>query len=230
MVDLTREMAELMRGLNRAMGKPSATMGRAILFVSAYNGEGVSTVAREFARTEAAFAKRPVWLVDADLKAQGQLVAMGTEPKRFGPAGPLCAATPDGSAFFAITPPARDRDGHMVPDAKFLVARPFFDGKLWVTRFREQNLSKGQTVKLFTQTSYWQALRQHAQTIVVDVPSADRSDAALKLAPLMDAVVMVVSEPDGDLSARLALKADIEAAGGQFAGMVYNRARAAKRA
>ncbi|OYW83407.1 MAG: transcriptional regulator, partial [Sphingobium sp. 32-64-5] len=142
----------------------------------------------------------------------------------------LCAATPDGSAFFTITPPARDRDGHMVPDSKYLVARPFFDGKLWVTRFREQNLSKGQGAKLFAQTTYWQALRQHAQTIVVDVPSAARSDAALKLAPLMDAVVMVVSEPDGDLSARLALKADIESAGGQFAGMVYNRAREAKRA
>ncbi|HTN41645.1 MAG TPA: hypothetical protein VLZ84_10870, partial [Asticcacaulis sp.] len=57
MVDLTREMADLMS----ALGRPQSGQGRALMFVSSYGGEGVSTVAREYARCEAAFAKKPVW-------------------------------------------------------------------------------------------------------------------------------------------------------------------------
>lgn len=221
MVDLTKEMADLMS----ALGRPQSRRGRALMFVSAFTGEGVSTVAREYARCEAAFAKRPVWLVDADLAHQSQMRSMTEDPARFGPPGNLTSATPDGSMFFRLAPRARDGAGQEIPDHKFLVARPFLDNRLWVTRFRIRNLAPGQRPKLNDQSGYWNALRQHAQTIVVDVPAADRSAAALQLAPQMDGVIMVVSEDEGDVQARIDLKHDIEQAGGHMVGMVYNRAR-----
>ena len=223
MVDLTREMADLMA----ALGRPQSPRGRVLMFVSAITGEGASTVAREYARCEAAFAKKPVWLVDADLKRQGQMVMLGQDPARFGPPGALAQATPDGSMFFEIKPKARGKDGQPIPDDKYLVARPFLAQKLWVTRFRQQNLAPGQRVRLLDRSGYWGALRKHAQTVVVDAPAADRSTAALHLAPLMDGVILVVSEDEGDVQARVSLKADIEQAGGRLLGMVYNRARSA---
>lgn len=221
MVDLTREMADLMS----ALGRPQTVAGRALMFVSAIGGEGVSTVAREYARCEAAFARKPVWLVDADLKRQGQMIAMGEDAARFGPPGPLSQASPDGSAFFTLMPPARDKHGRPIGDDKYLVARPFLDKHLWVTRFRDQHMAPGQSVKLFDRTTYWRALRMHAETIVVDAPAMDRSTAALQLAAQMDGVILVVSEDEGDIQSRINLRNDLEQVGGRVLGLVYNRAR-----
>lgn len=227
MVDLTREMADLMEALKGGARASATGRGRAILFVAACGGEGVSTVAREYARCEAAFAKRPVWLIDADLRRQSQLEAVLDEPARFGPPGPVSAATPDGSVFFALSPKALDENRQPVSDSQYLIARSFLDKRLWVTRIRDHLLLPGQKTRLFEQSSYWQALRPHAQAILVDAPAFDRSDAALQLAPLMDGVVMVVSEGEGDVDARLSLKTEIEQAGGRLLGMVYNKASGA---
>ncbi len=221
MVDLTREMADLMS----ALGRPQGRKGRILMFVSAYGGEGVSTVAREYARCEAAFAERPVWLVDADLQHQTQMRALTEDAPRFGPPGALSQATPDGSVFYTLVPPGRDAMGAPIHDSHYLVARPFLDKRLWVTRFRQNNLTPGQRVRLFDQTTYWQSLRGHAQTVVVDVPALDRSTIALQLAGKVDGVILVVSEDEGDVQGRLNLKNDIEQVGGRLMGMVYNRAR-----
>lgn len=219
MVDLTREMADLMS----ALGRPQSAQGRALMFVAAHGGEGVSTVAREYARCEAAFAKKPIWLVDADLNAQGQMKALTQDPERFGEPGALSLATPDGSTFFSITPDS-DAQGQPVRPSDYVVARPFLARHLWVTRFRHKNLARGQRARIAPETTYWQALRPHAQTIIVDAPAADRSGAALQLAPFMDGVILVVSEGAGDIQARIDLKNDIEQVGGRVLGMVYNNA------
>ncbi len=222
MVDLTREMA----GLMTALGRPSPR-GRALLFVSAVSGEGTSTVAREYARCEAAFAKKPVWLIDADLGNQTQMQALIEDGARFGPPGKLSQASPDGSTFFRMVPPGRDAEGKPISDDRYLSARPFLDRRLWVTRLRENHFSAGQKAKILARSDYWQALRGHAQTLIVDAPAFDRATTALQLAPFMDGVIMVVSEDQGDVQGGVTLKAEIEAAGGRVIGMVYNRARQA---
>ncbi|MFN3808951.1 transcriptional regulator [Asticcacaulis sp.] len=226
MVDLTREMADLMEALKGGARAADSGRGRVILFAAACGGEGVSTVVREYARCEAAFARRPVWLIDADLRQQTQLEAVLDEPARFGPPGPVSSATPDGSVFFALEPKALDAQGQPVPDSQYLIARSFLDKRLWVTRLRDHLLLPGQKTRLFEQSSYWQALRTHAQAILVDAPAFDRSDAVLRLAPLVDGVVLVVSEGEGEIDARVALKTQIEQAGGRLLGMVYNKSRA----
>ena len=225
MVDLTKEMADLMS----ALGKPQGGRGRVLMFVSAFSGEGVSTMAREYARCEAAFARKPVWLVDADLQAQGQMKALAEDAVRFGPPGKLAIASPDGSVFFRTVPPGRTPEGQPISDDQYLVARPFLDRRLWVTQLRQNRLAAGQRVKVLARPDYWQALRGHAQTVIVDVPALDRTSAALQLAPFMDGVILVVSEDQGDVQGRVDLKADIEQAGGRMIGMVYNRARASTR-
>jgi Mrp family chromosome partitioning ATPase len=47
-----------------------------IQIACANTGEGASTVAREFARLAAVRARKPVWLIDADLAQPGQQEAV----------------------------------------------------------------------------------------------------------------------------------------------------------
>lgn len=219
MVDLTSEMA----GLWAALGPAPAHRGRVIQFVAANSGEGVSTVAREYARLAAVRARRPVWLVDGDLAQQAQLEAVAAEADRFGRLGRPALASPDGSAFFAVTPRLQGADGRPMSPARLLTARACLGGRLWITRFAMERLRSGQRVEAVPDARYWDALRRHADTVVVDAPAADRSDMALVLAPFMDATVLVVAAGTTSAEQPVILRDEIEASGGRIAGVVVNR-------
>jgi Mrp family chromosome partitioning ATPase len=220
MVDLTAEMAQLWASLRPSQRGPA----RAIQFVAARTGEGASTVAREFARYASNHVRRPVWLVDLDLMNSPQSDAIATEAGRYGPLGRQTAASPDGTVFFTVQPPGRGADGQPVADASFLVAYPVGGPRFWVTRFRRELLRDRQSAHILRQPDYWKALRRHADLIVVDTPAAERSAAAVTVAPFMDATVLVLAADQGDAAAPLALKRSIIAAGGRCAGLVFNRA------
>ena len=219
MVDLTSEMAALWAALGPAPGH----RGRVVQIAAATSGEGVSTVAREYARLAAVRARRPVWLIDADLAQQGQMDAIAAEPDRFGRIGKAAIATPDGSIFFAITPRIMDRAGKPVHPARLMSARPCLGGRLWVTRFAAEHLRSGQRAETVSDARYWDALRKHADTVVIDAPAADRNDMAITLAPYVDATVLVVAAESGATNEPLMLRDEIEAVGGRIAGVVVNR-------
>jgi len=219
MIDLTHEMASLWA----ALGPAPAHRGRVVQIVAANAGEGTSTVAREYARLAAVRARRPVWLIDADLAQQGQLDAVAAEPDRFGRLGRAALATPDGSIFFAVTPRVMDRAGRPVHPARLMTARPALGGRLWVTRFAGEVLRSGQKAEVLTDSRYWDALRKHADTVVIDSPSADRSDACLAMARHCDSTVLVVAAGATAPTEPVLLRDEIEAAGGRIAGVVVNR-------
>jgi Mrp family chromosome partitioning ATPase len=218
-VDLTSEMAALWAALGPAPGH----RGRVIQIAAATSGEGVSTVAREYARLAAVRARKPVWLVDADLAQQGQLEAVASEPERYGRLGPGASVTPDGSLFFAVTPRLIDRAGKPVHPARLITARPCLGGRLWVTRFAAEHLRSGQRAQPVPNASYWDALRRHADTVVIDSPAVDRNPMAVILAPFVDATVLVVAAEHAGAAEPLILRDEIEAAGGRIAGVVVNR-------
>lgn len=219
MIDLTSEMA----GLWAALGPAPARGGRMILFVSALGGEGASTVSREYARLAAVRARRPVWLIDADLDQPGQQEAVAAAPDRFGALSRPALGSPDGSCFYDVHPPARGRDGKPVAPARLLTARSCLGGRLWVSRFAAEHVRVGQRVAASPDPAYWNALRPHAETLVVDCPAAERSDTALTLAPLADAVVLVVAAESTGAAQAGALRQEVEAVGGRIAGVVLNR-------
>ncbi|MDP3801823.1 MAG: hfsB [Brevundimonas sp.] len=219
MVDLTSEMAALWAALGPAPGH----RGRVIQIAAATSGEGVSTVAREYARLAAVRARRPVWLIDADLAQQGQMEAVAAEPDRFGRLGKAAIATPDGSIFFAVTPRIMDRAGKPVHPARLITARPCLGGRLWVTRFAAEHLRSGQRAEAVSDARYWDVLRKHADTVVIDAPAADRNGLAITLAPYVDATVLVVAAEGAAANEPLLLRDEIEAVGGVIAGVVVNR-------
>ena len=219
MVDLSAEMADLWR----ALGAPAPGRARVVQVVAARRGEGASTVAREFALYAAARQRRTVWLVDLDLAASPQHAAFAADPERYGALADPVAASPDGSMFFTVQPPSRGANGAAWPDAGFLVAQQAGQTRLWVTRFRREALQAGQTVHVLPHQGYWAALGRFCDLIVVDCPSADRSKAALTLAPFMDQTVLVVAAEQSEVQAPAALRDAIGEAGGQVAGLFLNR-------
>lgn len=221
MVDLSIEMGVL---LDR-WGPVPTGRGRVVQFVAANAGEGASTVAREFARAAAERSARPVWLVDLDLWGAGQAEAIARSASRYGALGPETTGAPEGTAFFEVTPPSRGLDGRPWPAARYLSAHGVGGRKLWVTRFRHDNLRQNQSVEIVRDPAYWTAIRRHADWVVVDAPSADRSEAALVTAPLVDATVLVVAADARDVRGPGVLRDAIVAAGGRCAGLVFNRSR-----
>lgn len=220
MVDLTSEMAQLWASL----GPPPPGPARVIEFIAARSGEGTSTVAREFARFAAERTRGSVWLVDLDFADSGQYRAIAAQPERFGPLGAAAAASPDRSCFFTVHPPARDAEGRVAADSRYLVAHPVGGSKLWVTRFRRELIQPGQGVRVTPSPDYWNALRRSAELVVVDAPAADRAKTGLLVAPFMDFSVLVLAEGGADAKGAAALKSAITGGGGRCAGLVFNRA------
>lgn len=221
MIDLSQEMSELWTRI----GPPPTGRCKVLQFVAARSGEGVSTVAREFARVAAAQTTRPVWLVDLDLWANAQVQAIGRAPQRYGALGPETTGAPEGAAFFALEPPGIGADGEPTPAGTHLRAHGVGGRKFWVTKFKGDGVDQGQSVEITRDATYWDALRKHAELVIVDAPAADRSEAALVIAPLVDATILVVAAEEGDTRGPGALRDGIIASGGRCAGVVFNRAK-----
>ncbi|WP_421738386.1 sugar kinase [Caulobacter sp.] len=220
MVDLNAEMAELWSSL----GAPAPGRPHVIQVVAARRGEGVSTVARELARFTSNRAGRKTWLVDMDLATSAQYQAMAADPERFGRLGPAVAASPDDSAFFTVQPPAPKPDGGVWPDARYLSAHSVGGARLWVTRFNRDALRGRQKVHVIPGAEYWSALRRHAEIVIVDSPSTDRSQSALTVAHHMDQSILVVSAQQPDVRPPAQLRDALAAAGGRCAGLFFNQA------
>ena len=212
-----------MAGLWAALGSAPAHRGRVIQFACANSGEGASTVAREFARLAAVRARKPVWLIDADLAQPTQQEAVAGEPERFGRLGAAASSSPNGSSFFAVTPPVMGRDNKPIAPARLMTARPCLGGRLWITRFRAEVLRSGQRAEPLPDPRYWDAMRKHADTVVIDAPAADRSDLCITLAPYVDATVLIVAAESTAANEPVILRDEIESVGGRIAGVVVNR-------
>ncbi|WP_158918190.1 sugar kinase [Caulobacter sp. S45] len=220
MVDLSTDMAELAGRLLATPGGP----GRVLQFASAESGEGVSTVAREFARFVAPHAQKGVWLVELDVLKGEQYAVIAADPEGYGALGAPTRASPNEACFFSVDPKVQGVDGRPWPDIRYLDAYPVGEARWWITRFRREALKPGQSVSIVNAPGYWNTLRAHADFVIIDAPALERSQVAAVIAPLVDATVLVVSADRVDMDGPQALKAALTSAGGRCAGMVFNRA------
>ena len=222
MIDLSSEAAALEAALGPSFG---AGGGRVIQFVSAQRGEGVSTVAREFARHLAQRAKRGVWLIELDLMRGDQYADLAADPERYGFLGKPAKASPDGSMFFQVVPGLKGVDGRPWADANYMAAYPVGGKRWWVTRFRREALRAGQSARILNAPGFWQALRRHADWVIVDAPAAERSRVVLATAPHVDANVLVVAAEQGEPERPPMLRDAIQSVGGHCAGVFLNQLR-----
>ncbi|MDZ4760429.1 MAG: sugar kinase [Alphaproteobacteria bacterium] len=221
MIDLRDDLAGLLTTLSQT---PAATGGRTVMFMSAQAGEGVSSVAASFALLAAETARKPVWLIDLDLRRNQAFnaFAVGEFSAKFGGVGPPYSAALKTRPFYTLEP-EEDPSGSGVGA---LTAHRVGETRLMVTQFDASVLKPGQALRIRTQPGYWEAVRAATDWAVIDAPALERAGAGLAIAAMMDSAVIVVkadATPPADVDN---LRKRIMAHGGRVAGALLNRRRA----
>ena len=189
--------------------------GRAVMFVSARRGEGVTTVARAVAET----ALGSVYAIDLDLKRNGLAKALC----EVGSLGPRIEGRLNGVSFYSVRGPGKAPMHEVRPAFSFhrvgrsLIYAGVFDAGL---------LPASARVAVSALPDYWNAARAGGATVVVDAPALERSEICLRVASHMDGVVLVVGADAGAAPAAIAAKAALVNAGANLIGLVYSGATA----
>ena len=218
MRDLRSDLGDLYRALAQT---PGVEGGRSVMFMAARSGEGVSSVAASFALLAAQHARRAVWLVDVDLKRNHQFntFAVGPFAQGFGGVGPPYSAALKTQPFFTVEP----EDAEANAGLGLFTAHRVGDSRLMVTQFDKSRLKTNQAIRIRTQPAYWQAVRAATDWAVVDAPALELAGAGLAIASQMDRVVIVVRADETTPADVDAVRREIEAHGGNVAGVVLNR-------
>lgn len=192
------------------------TQGRAVMFVSARRGEGVTTVAR--AVVEAA-GSGLVYAVDLDLKRNGLAKALCETASL----GSRIDGRFAGVSFYSVRGPGNVAMGEVTPAFSYhrvgqtRIQAGVFDARL---------LPPAARVAVSGRPEYWNAARTSGATVVIDAPALERSQVALRVAPHMDGVVLVVGADAGAAPPAIAAKAALVNAGANVIGLVYTGADA----
>lgn len=218
MRDLRADLHELYRSLSQT---PSTEGGRAVMFIAARSGEGTSSVATAFALLAAEQARKPVWLVDLDLKRNHlfNTFAVGPFAEAFGGVGPPYSAALKTQPFFSIEPESLET----AQGLGLFTAHRVGETRLMVTQFDASRLASGQSIRIRTQPAYWQTVRAATDWAVVDAPALELATAGLAIAAQMDETVIVVNADDTCPNDVETVRRQIEAYGGRVAGVVLNR-------
>ena len=192
-----------------------------VQFVAPDARSDASGVARAFALEVAKTALKGVWLLELDLLNGAQHRYFENRQDRYGPLSAPARASPGEALHFTVSSP----EGHGASaGTDYFYAQAVGGLRLWVTRFRTEALRPGQSVKILADGAYYEALRPHADYVVVDAPPLDRSTAARAAAPFMDDNLLVLSAETPSPLAALRLKEELLAAGGRCAGIVLTDA------
>lgn len=196
--------------------QPGRGEGRAIMCVSGRRGAGVTTLAH--AVTQAAGA-RAIFAIDLDLKRNALARALAGG----GRLGPALEGRIDGQTFYSVRGP----HGALIQERTPAFAYHQVAGtRVCAGVFNARALPPGGRVVISSAPQYWDAVRSSGAMAVVDAPSLDRSQIALRVARNMDGVVLVVGGEPGDAPAATAAKDALTAAGANVMGLVYAGASA----
>ncbi len=218
MRDLRGELKELYRALSQT---PATEGGRTVMFISSRSGEGASSVATAFALLAAEQARKPVWLVDLDLKRNHlfNTFAVGPFAETFGGVGPPYSASLKTQPFFSVEPELLEATQGL----GLFTAHRVGDTRLMVTQFDASRLKTGHGVRIKMQPAYWQAVRAATDWAVVDAPALELARAGLAITSQMDRTVIVVKADETSPIDVDAARREIEAHGGRVGGVVLNR-------
>ena len=189
--------------------------GRALMFVAARRGEGVSTIARAAARTA---AEATTYCVDLDVRRN----ALARDFAAEGPMlGPKIDGKLNGQKFYTLL----DRDGAEVHEMS-----PAFSfhrlgrTRAYVGAFDNRAVPPHGRVLISSAPDYWDAARAGGALVVVDAPALERSQIGLRVARHMDGVVLVVGPGDSAAPAAMAAQEELLANGANIIGLVYTQA------
>lgn len=173
---------------------------KVILFLSAKEGEGTSTIVREFARISARKMGKLVFLLDSSQKSQQQYIFLHIVPE----------STGNETGRVGI-PPGKD----VWLDEMDLEMCPL-------------DLPHGSSLLNFYSPKileFWESLKQKYDLILIDSSSASSSPDGVEIARRVDGVVLVVEAEETRWQVIENLKEKIENSGGNILGIVFNKRR-----
>lgn len=196
---------------------------RCVMFMSAREGEGTSSLAASFAMMAARKSQKATWLIDLDLRRNSMFAAFERGVFRdAGAPGRAFDASLRTDPIYMLSPPGLER-GSENADKKLLTVHEIKGTRLLVSRFRNEELRPGQRVQLRTQPAWWDTVRRAADWVVVDAPALSRSPAGLAMAAQMDGVIIVLQADSTGAEEVMGLRREIETHGGRVIGVVINR-------
>jgi hypothetical protein len=207
-----------LQGVWTAVAAAAGGAGAAVMFMGARRGDGVTDIARSFAKLSASRAAKSVWLLDLDFFADGQFEALGGASGQFG--GPF-DMTFGRMPFWRGTP--RASDGSQGEGA--IVGYRTNTDKLFVSRFVKSALQQDQRLQVAPAPDYWRAVRSSVDMTVVDAPALEHSRAGLALVADMDGVILVIDNNDGDVRDAIEMRDEVISRGGRCLGVVVSGAR-----
>ncbi len=220
MKDLRHKLEPIWRAATRLT--PSEG-GRCVMFMSACEGEGTSSVAASFALIAAGKARKSAWLIDLDFRRNEAYSAFAKGfGKGVGKPGRAYDASLRTDPIYSLVPSVVD-EHQRAAERRLLGVHEIKNSRLLVTRFRHEALRKGQKVQLRTRPQWWKRVRSATDWVVVDAPSLSRSQAGLAMASQMDGVFLVLEADSTGAADVIGLRDEIEAHGGRVAGVVMNR-------
>jgi protein-tyrosine kinase len=196
-IGMHREMALLYQRIDSLLdGSPK----KVIQFIAARDGEGTSTVVREFARTSARLLGKSVFLFDADLAA----------------ALPSPAGDPGGNGDGRSSPDPEPVGTNVARNdpastAICLVPQDFNNAR---KHFYSPNID-----------SFWDALRQQYDLVLIDSPPFETSPDGIAISQRVDGVVIVLEAEKTRWPIAEQLKEQILSSGGNILGVVFNKRR-----
>ncbi|TLN00822.1 CpsD/CapB family tyrosine-protein kinase [bacterium] len=168
---------------------------KVILFLSAKEGEGTSTIVREFARIAARKMGKTVFVLDSGHDPHQRCIFLHIMPE----------SEHEGTATGKNVPQG-EMDLEMCPLDMSLGHRPL--------NFYSPNIA-----------DFWDSLRQKYDLILVDSSSVSSSPDGIEISRGVDGVILVVEAEKTRWQVVENLKQKIEKSGGNILGMVFNKRR-----
>lgn len=188
--------------------------GRCVMLVAPRAKEGVTSAACAVAQAAGPGA---VYAIDLDLRRNGFAKALVSK----GALGPKVDGKFNGASFYGVQDARGQADMQLKPYFSF---HRVGQSRVYAGLFDSRAMPQGARVQVAAAADYWDAARAVGATVVVDAPSLDRSQIALRVAKHMDGVVLVVSSERGSAPAALAAKSALTAAGANVMGLIYSGA------
>jgi Mrp family chromosome partitioning ATPase len=193
-----QEMALLYRQIDSLLhGSPK----KVIQFIAAREGEGTSTIVREFARTTATILGKSVFLFDADLQDAHPSPAAG-------------GGGEDGGGAVPAEPEIMDTNVSRIAPATTAVCLIPQDFGNIRKHFYSPQID-----------SFWDSLRRQFDLILIDSPPFETSPDGIAISGRVDGVVLVLEAEKTRWPVAENLKEQILLSGGNILGIVFNKRR-----
>lgn len=193
---MEEEMVGLYQTLNSLLPD---SQKKIIQFMGSSEGEGASTIIREFAKVAAGKFRQSVLLLDADAHNPTQQLFFKTQSKDSW-ADVIKYGNPIDKAFSQVE-----------------------KSRLFVSAISEPSSSANEIFDFLRNTQIWEKLKQRFDLILVDSPPATTSSEGPAISCKMDGVVLVLEAEKTRWPVVESVKDKIMKNGGTILGIVFNK-------